>query len=68
MAMRSVNPATEEEMVRFEEHTPAEVDLALALAAGARQTWAATSVSARASRFAELAASLRHDRPRLYSR
>src|SRR5215472_8783713 len=65
MAMRSVNPATEEEMVRFEEHTPAEVDRALARAAAARQAWAATSVGARSARFAELAAYLRHERPRL---
>src|SRR5215470_14855622 len=65
MAIRSVNPATEQEMARFEEHTPAEVDRALARAAAARAAWADAPAGARAARFAELAASLRHARPRL---
>ncbi len=65
MAMRSVNPATEEELARFEEHTPDEVDRALARAWGAREAWRDTPVGSRAARFAELSAYLRHDRPRL---
>jgi len=65
MAMRSVNPTTEEELARFEEHTPEDVERALARAWEARATWGDTPLSARAARFAELAAYLRHDRPRL---
>ena len=65
MAIHSVNPTTEEELARFEEHTPAEVDRVLARAWGAREAWRDTPVGSRASRFAELAAYLRHDRPRL---
>jgi acyl-CoA reductase-like NAD-dependent aldehyde dehydrogenase len=65
MAIRSVNPATEEEMASFEELAPGDVDRALARAWSARVAWRDTPVSARAARFAELAASLRHDKPRL---
>src|SRR2546430_17144524 len=65
MAIRSVNPATEEELARFEEHTQADIERALARAWEAREAWRRTSVGARAARFAELAAYLRHDRPRL---
>jgi acyl-CoA reductase-like NAD-dependent aldehyde dehydrogenase len=65
MAIRSVNPATEEELARFEEHTQADIERVLARAWEAREAWRRTSVGARAARFAELAAYLRHDRPRL---
>jgi succinate-semialdehyde dehydrogenase / glutarate-semialdehyde dehydrogenase len=65
MAIRSVNPATEEELARFEEHTAADVERTLAEAWRARVEWRQTPVGSRASRFAELAAYLRHDRPRL---
>src|SRR5437899_5234962 len=65
MAIRSVNPATEEELARFEEHTPADVERALARAWEAREAWRRTPAGARAARFAELAAYLRHERPRL---
>jgi acyl-CoA reductase-like NAD-dependent aldehyde dehydrogenase len=65
MAIRSVNPTTEEELARFEEHTPADVDRALARAWDAREAWRDTAVGSRAGRFAELAAYLRHERPRL---
>jgi len=65
MPIRSVNPATEEELASFEEHTPEDVERALARAWAARQGWRDTPVSSRAARFAELSAYLRHDRPRL---
>jgi len=65
MAIRSVNPATEEELASFEEHTPADVDRILSRAWAAREEWRETPVGGRAARFAELAASLRHGRPRL---
>jgi succinate-semialdehyde dehydrogenase/glutarate-semialdehyde dehydrogenase len=65
MAMRSVNPATEEELASFDEHTPADVERALARAWTAREAWRETPVGTRAARFAELAAALRHDRPRV---
>jgi acyl-CoA reductase-like NAD-dependent aldehyde dehydrogenase len=64
-SLRSVNPATEEELASFEEHTPRDVERALARAWEARAGWRDTVVSSRAARFAELAAYLRHDRPRL---
>src|SRR5499427_2955453 len=65
MTIRSVNPATEEELASFEEHTADDVERALARAWDARGAWRDTPVSSRAARFAELAAYLRHDRPRL---
>jgi acyl-CoA reductase-like NAD-dependent aldehyde dehydrogenase len=65
MAIRSVNPATEEELASFEELAPVDVDRALARAWSAREAWRDTPAGARAARFAELAASLRHDRPHL---
>ncbi len=65
MAIRSVNPTTEEELARFEEHMPADVERTLARAWEARAGWRQTPVGSRAARFAELAAYLRHDRPRL---
>jgi succinate-semialdehyde dehydrogenase/glutarate-semialdehyde dehydrogenase len=65
MTIRSVNPATEEELARFEEHTADDVERVLAQAWDARGAWRDTPASSRAARFAELAAYLRHDRPRL---
>jgi acyl-CoA reductase-like NAD-dependent aldehyde dehydrogenase len=65
MSIRSVNPATEDELASYEEHAPAHVERALARAWDARLGWRDTPVSSRAARFAELAAYLRHDRPRL---
>ena len=65
MAILSVNPATEAELARFDEHTWAQVDRALDRAWAARESWALTPPGSRASRFAELAATLRHEKPRL---
>ncbi|HKF78847.1 MAG TPA: NAD-dependent succinate-semialdehyde dehydrogenase [Candidatus Dormibacteraeota bacterium] len=65
MAIVSVNPATEQELARFEEHGWAQVDRALQRAWEARTRWRDTPASLRAVRFAEVAACLRHDKPRL---
>jgi succinate-semialdehyde dehydrogenase/glutarate-semialdehyde dehydrogenase len=65
MAIVSMNPATGEELARFEEHTWQDVDKALERAWVARRKWRDTPIGARSARFAELAAYLRHERPRL---
>ena len=65
MAIVSVNPVTEQELARFEEYTWPEVEQALEKAWAARQLWRETPPSGRASRFAELGAYLRHEKPRL---
>ena len=65
MAMVSVNPATEEELARFDEHTWEDVDRALDRAQAARGPWRETPVGVRAGRFTELAAHLRREKARL---
>jgi succinate-semialdehyde dehydrogenase / glutarate-semialdehyde dehydrogenase len=45
--LRSVNPATGEELATFAEHTPEELVAALATADAAQQEWAATSFAER---------------------
>ncbi len=65
MAILSINPTTEAELARFDEHTWQQVGRALDRAWAARDSWALTPAGARASRFAELAATLRHEKPRL---
>src|SRR5215471_15679783 len=67
MAIVSINPATEAELSRFDEHNWRQVDAALDRAWTARRPCCETRPGSRASRFAELAAYLRHDRPRLAS-
>ena len=52
--IRSVNPATEEELASFEEHTPRDVERTLARAWEVRTGWRDTAVSSRAARFADL--------------
>jgi succinate-semialdehyde dehydrogenase/glutarate-semialdehyde dehydrogenase len=65
LALTSINPATGQELARIEEHTWAQVERALDRAWAARRTWRDRPVAARAARFAELGAYLRHERPRL---
>jgi succinate-semialdehyde dehydrogenase / glutarate-semialdehyde dehydrogenase len=65
MAIVSVNPATGEELRRFDGHGRADVERALERAWAARPAWRDTAPGARAARFAEIAAHLRHERPRL---
>jgi succinate-semialdehyde dehydrogenase/glutarate-semialdehyde dehydrogenase len=45
--LRSVNPATREELASFAEHTPAELEAALAAAGAAQRAWATTSFAER---------------------
>src|SRR5215471_6875308 len=65
MAIVSINPATEAELSRFDEHNWRQVDAALDRAWTARRPCCETRPGSRASRFAELAALLRHEKPRL---
>jgi len=65
MAIVSINPATEAELSRFDEHNWRQVDAALDRAWTARRPWSETPPGSRASRFAELASLLRHEKPRL---
>ena len=65
MPIVSINPATEEELARFEEHTWDEVDLALQRAWEARLPWREAGFAARTARVAELATQLRQQKARL---
>jgi succinate-semialdehyde dehydrogenase/glutarate-semialdehyde dehydrogenase len=65
MPIVSVNPATGEELARFQEHTWEEVDVALQNAWDARAPWRDAGFGARAARFTDLAAYLRQEKPRL---
>jgi acyl-CoA reductase-like NAD-dependent aldehyde dehydrogenase len=67
MAIVSINPATEEELARYQEHTWGEVDAALQRAWEARLPWRETSFAGRSARLADLAAQLRHEKDRLAS-
>jgi acyl-CoA reductase-like NAD-dependent aldehyde dehydrogenase len=53
--LRSVNPATGEELAGFAEHTATELDRALAEADAAQRAWRATSLDERARVLAEAA-------------
>jgi succinate-semialdehyde dehydrogenase/glutarate-semialdehyde dehydrogenase len=64
MALLSINPATEEEMARFEEHSPEQVENVLARAAEAARAWRAHSFATRSRLMAEAGARLRQDRDR----
>src|SRR5438105_6198872 len=65
MAMVSVNPATEEQLASFEEHTWEQVDGALQRAYDARHPWRDAGFDVRAARLTELAAYLRSEKSRL---
>jgi succinate-semialdehyde dehydrogenase/glutarate-semialdehyde dehydrogenase len=64
MVLSSINPATEEELARFEEHSAGQVESTLARAAEAAASWRAESVATRSRLMAEVAARLRQDRDR----
>lgn len=55
----SINPASGKELARFEEHTPAEVDAALAAAAKAQAAWRRVPISERVTLLTRMAAALR---------
>ena len=61
-ALRSVNPATGEELASFAGHTTAELDDALAGAAEAQRAWATTSFAERRRHLEAAARLLREDR------
>src|SRR4030088_569992 len=65
MAIVSINPATEEELARFQEHTWDDVDVALQGAWEARLPWREASFAARSASVAHLSAKLRQQRERL---
>jgi succinate-semialdehyde dehydrogenase/glutarate-semialdehyde dehydrogenase len=65
MAIVSINPATEEELARFQEHTWDDVDVALQGAWEARLPWREASFAARSARLADLSAQLRQQKERL---
>jgi succinate-semialdehyde dehydrogenase / glutarate-semialdehyde dehydrogenase len=65
--LRSVNPATGEELASFAEHTPNELEWALAAAAAAQREWATTSFAER-RRCLEAAARLLRERRDDYAR
>jgi succinate-semialdehyde dehydrogenase/glutarate-semialdehyde dehydrogenase len=65
MAILSVNPATGEELARFQEHSWAEVEERLARAESARAAWAGLSFDSRASLMTAAAERLRAERSRL---
>jgi succinate-semialdehyde dehydrogenase/glutarate-semialdehyde dehydrogenase len=67
MAIVSVNPATEEQLASFEEHTWEQVDAALQHAYDTRHAWRDAGFDARAARFTDLAAYLRAEKQRLAS-
>jgi succinate-semialdehyde dehydrogenase/glutarate-semialdehyde dehydrogenase len=67
MAIVSVNPATEEQLASFDEHTWEQVDAALQHAYDTRYAWRDAGFDARAARFTELAAYLRAEKQRLAS-
>jgi acyl-CoA reductase-like NAD-dependent aldehyde dehydrogenase len=65
MAIVSINPATEEELARFQEHSWDDVDLALQRAWEARLPWREAGFAARSARLADLSAQLRRQKQRL---
>jgi acyl-CoA reductase-like NAD-dependent aldehyde dehydrogenase len=65
MAIASINPATEEELARFDEHAWEDVDAALQRAWDARLAWRETGFAARSARLADLAGQLRREKERL---
>jgi acyl-CoA reductase-like NAD-dependent aldehyde dehydrogenase len=58
----SVNPATEATVAKYDEHTPAQVEAALAQAAAAQRAWRATPIAERLPLLLAIAAELRADR------
>jgi acyl-CoA reductase-like NAD-dependent aldehyde dehydrogenase len=65
MAIHSINPATEERLASFEEHTWDQVDAALQRAYDLRYSWRDTDFDTRAARFTALASYLRDNKERL---
>jgi succinate-semialdehyde dehydrogenase/glutarate-semialdehyde dehydrogenase len=64
---RSLNPATEELVARFDFASEEDLEARVAAAAGARRSWAGAAFAERARPMRELARLLREERPRLAS-
>lgn len=60
--LRSVNPATEATIATYDEHTPDQVEAALAAAASAQRAWRATDIAERLPVLTAIARELRADR------
>jgi succinate-semialdehyde dehydrogenase/glutarate-semialdehyde dehydrogenase len=60
--LRSVNPATEATIATYDEHTPDQVEAALAAAASAQRAWRATDIAERLPLLTAIARELRADR------
>ncbi|MDQ6918513.1 MAG: NAD-dependent succinate-semialdehyde dehydrogenase [Candidatus Dormibacteraeota bacterium] len=65
MAITSVNPATEQEVARFDEHPPDHVDAVLQRASDAQRDWRRLSFESRGSHLAQVARLLREEKTRL---
>src|SRR5919202_1568320 len=65
MSMKSINPATEEELASFEEHTPDQLEAALERAHRAAIDWRQRSFSERAGLMTQAASYLRDNKDRL---
>src|SRR5215218_10759757 len=61
--LRSINPATEEELASFAQHTAEDLDRALAEADAAQRDWERTPLEQRAQVLVEMARLLRQRRP-----
>jgi succinate-semialdehyde dehydrogenase/glutarate-semialdehyde dehydrogenase len=59
MTIESINPATEEVLATFDEHTPAQIEAALAAADAAFRTWSRTTCDDRAPLLRRAAEALR---------
>jgi succinate-semialdehyde dehydrogenase/glutarate-semialdehyde dehydrogenase len=65
MAMKSINPATEEELGSYDEHTPEQVSSALDRAVRAARDWRARSFTERAGFMTAAASYMRDNKDRL---
>jgi succinate-semialdehyde dehydrogenase / glutarate-semialdehyde dehydrogenase len=65
MAITSVNPATEQELARFDELSPQHIDAALERAQIAQRAWRKLSFESRGGHLTQVARILRDEKPRL---
>jgi acyl-CoA reductase-like NAD-dependent aldehyde dehydrogenase len=65
MAITSVNPATEQEVARFDEHSREHIESVLQKAHDAQREWRRLSFESRGAHLAQVAKLLREEKPRL---
>jgi succinate-semialdehyde dehydrogenase / glutarate-semialdehyde dehydrogenase len=65
MAITSINPATEQEVARFDEHPSEHIDSVLQRAYDAQREWRNLSFETRGAHLAQVARLLREEKPRL---